>query len=54
MKTKDVMKLYKVRERTVRRWVERKCPCTKDENGHLVFDAAEVAQWRINQWTKEA
>jgi len=53
MTTKEVMKAFGVVERTVRRWVERECPHTKDEKGNLVFDANQLAKWRLGQWTEE-
>ena len=54
MKIKDIMKLYSVTERTVRRWNLNGCPYTKNNDGSYDYDPGKVAEWRKSQWTKEA
>lgn len=57
MNTKELAKHLGVTIRTIRRWVEKGCPCKKVDDGtlqpKLEFDIKEVAEWRKLQWTKE-
>ena len=52
MNTKDLMKLFGVRERTVRRWNADGCPYEK-KDGKNEYDPIKVIEWRKSRWTKE-
>lgn len=53
MKAKEIMKLYNVTERTIRRWNAKGCPYTVNDTGSYEYDPGEVAEWRKLQWSKE-
>lgn len=52
MKTKEVMRLFGVKERTVRRWKAEGCPVTKNEDGTNNFDLEKLSDWKLNRKKK--
>lgn len=45
MRRDELARVLDVSPRTIERWVQNGCPCTRGARGRLLFDAAEVRAW---------